>query len=84
MGKDDGGAAKPASQRAQWLSPDSPSKFPFRKQRLDVVEVWGRGRVTPRGSQGSPSSHSGPFPALWSTSPGVPMKPEGEHGIPKS
>ena len=69
VGKDDGGEAMPASQRAQWHSPDSLSKSPFRKQRLDVVEVSGRGRVILKGSQGSPSSYSGPFPTLWSTSP---------------
>ena len=69
VGKDDGGEVMPASQQAHWLSPDSVSKSPFRKQRLDVVEVQSGGRVTPRGSQGSPSSHSGLFSTLWSTSP---------------
>lgn len=45
MGKDDGGAAKPAEPAGPVaLTRLSIKEFPFRKQRLDVVEVWGRGK----------------------------------------
>lgn len=52
VGKDDGGEAMPASQQAQWLSPGSVSKSPFRKQRLDVVRGPGWGKGDSKGQPG--------------------------------